>query len=72
MEISYASIPKDWNLFRTYGYKAKTLKISKGDLIGELSQTFLTLNQCTLLLNNPGALGLLVNMPEGLRGDLYH
>ena len=31
-----------------------------------------TLKQCTVLLCNPGALGLLVNMPEGLREDPYH
>ena len=29
-------------------------------------------NQCTLKLCNPGAIGLLINMPEGLREDPYH
>ena len=30
------------------------------------------LNQCILLLSNPGALGLLVNKQGGLREDDYH
>ena len=29
-------------------------------------------NVMSVLLGNPGALGLLVNMPEGLREDPYH
>ena len=62
------------NAFHTQGPKFEELKLKQSDVHNLNFDSFKSCcfkKQCTLQLCNSKALGLLVNMPEGLREDPY-